>query len=168
MNVNLRELAASGTPIELHGHLELSDAIYGRNDIRSMGVIEAQVTAHSEAGRVAVTGALKGTLEVICSRCLAPSEVQVVYPVTEMFTMQQTIADSNEEIHFVTEEVVNLTPYLRDAFVVQLPMAAVCREDCKGLCPECGADRNTDTCGCVRERIDPRLAGLKDFFKNES
>jgi uncharacterized protein len=39
----------------------------------------------------------------------------------------------------------------------------LCREDCKGICPECGIDRNTGECSCVADDIDPRWAALKNF-----
>ena len=48
---------------------------------------------------------------------------------------------------------------MRDAIVLELPMAPLCREDCRGLCPQCGADRNEAECGCVAPR-DPRWANL--------
>jgi len=86
-------------------------------------------------------------------------------PVTEMFTLRPGNAEADEDIHLVTDEKVELDSYLREAFVVDLPIAAVCREDCRGLCPTCGINRNEGTCECDQRRIDPRLAGLKDFFK---
>lgn len=88
------------------------------------------------------------------------------FPFTEMFTMRPDIAEDDEDIHLVADEKVDLKPYLREAFAVQLPIAAICQDECKGLCPVCGSNRNIEACGCVQERIDPRLAGLKDFFKN--
>jgi uncharacterized protein len=48
---------------------------------------------------------------------------------------------------------------VRDAIVLELPMAPLCRDDCRGLCPQCGADRNEADCGCVAP-ADPRWANL--------
>ena len=56
-----------------------------------------------------------------------------------------------------------MTPYIREAVLLELPYAPVCREDCKGLCPVCGVDRNRESCSCNTERIDPRLAVLKEL-----
>jgi len=78
--------------------------------------------------------------------------------------MRREIAELDDDIHLVQEEIVELDPYLREAFAVSLPMAAICREDCKGLCPVCGKDRNTETCGCESEAVDPRLAPLQDLL----
>jgi uncharacterized protein len=57
-------------------------------------------------------------------------------------------------------ERVDLEPLFREQFVLAIPYAPLCREDCAGLCPQCGIDRNTGTCTCEKP-IDPRLAALK-------
>jgi uncharacterized protein len=57
-------------------------------------------------------------------------------------------------------EKIDLEPLFREQFVLAVPFAPLCREDCKGLCPQCGIDRNTGTCNCEKP-IDPRLAALK-------
>jgi len=164
VNVNLRELAQRGSPVELRGRLSAEASATGREDIRIVGGIDASLTARSESDTAIVDGTLSAELEFVCSKCLRTSKEKAEVPVTEMFTLQRGIAERDDDIHFVEEEVVDLSPYLREAFVVQLPMAAVCGEACKGLCPVCGKDRNAEACGCVQERLDPRFAGLKDFF----
>ena len=50
---------------------------------------------------------------------------------------------------------------MREQFYLALPMKPLCRESCRGLCPECGTNLNTGTCSCVREWTDPRLDGLR-------
>ena len=165
MIVNLRELAQSDSPLELHGQVSAEDTVAGRNDFKLAGPIEASLTARSAEGTAVVYGVTSAELELVCSRCLRETKERFEFSVTEMFTLQAEIAERDDDIHFVRDEIVDLAPYVREAFAVQLPMAAVCSEDCKGLCPECGADRNTEACSCSQERVDPRLAGLKDFFK---
>jgi uncharacterized protein len=164
VNVNLRELAMKETPALLKGRQDLQEAVSGRNDLRLKGPVDVSLTAHSDSGKVIVTGTLTADLELVCSKCLRTAEEQVTIPVTEMFTSQRGIAELDEDIHLVQEDVIDLAPYLHESLVLQLPMAAVCSESCQGLCPVCGKDRNSEPCGCVQEKIDPRLAGLKDFF----
>jgi len=57
-------------------------------------------------------------------------------------------------------EKIDLEPLLREQFVLAIPFAPLCSEECKGLCPQCGIDRNSGTCNCEKP-IDPRLAALK-------
>lgn len=165
MHLQLRELDSLENPVSVRGTLDLQDTVSGRNDLRLKDSVEVDAVARSMSGTAVVSGTLKANMEIICSRCLQQAEKAMSFPFTEMFTLRPGIAEDDEDIHLVTDEKVDLKPYLREAFAVQLPIAAICQEDCKGLCPVCGSNQNTEPCECVQERIDPRLAGLKDFFK---
>ncbi|MGH2628864.1 MAG: YceD family protein, partial [Anaerolineales bacterium] len=57
--------------------------------------------------------------------------------------------------------ILDLTPLVRELALVAMPIRPLCREDCKGLCPECGADRNTVSCGHRQDEPDRRLAALE-------
>lgn len=165
MIINLRELATKEAPADFQASLDLSELVSDRSDIRLERPVQAQVTAQADSGLVTVDGRLVADLHFVCSKCLKQYEEQVTYPVHELFTQQAEVAERDEEIHLNYEERVDLTPYLSDTFVVHLPYAPACDAACKGLCPVCGADRNTSECTCAQEKVDPRLAGLKDFFK---
>ena len=67
--------------------------------------------------------------------------------------------DQDDELYPIVDDVVDFGPLVRDAIVLELPMAPLCRDDCSGLCPECGANRNEGDCGCVAPS-DPRWANL--------
>ena len=68
-------------------------------------------------------------------------------------------AGPEDELYPIADDTIDLGPLVRDAVVLELPMAPLCREDCAGLCPQCGANRNEGDCGCVAPR-DPRWANL--------
>lgn len=72
-----------------------------------------------------------------------------------------------EEIIFYNGEILDLTNDVRSMVLLDLPMKPICREDCEGLCPVCGLDRNKEKCDCVIDTIDPRLAKLKEFFPED-
>jgi uncharacterized protein len=59
--------------------------------------------------------------------------------------------------------VLDVMPQIQESIYTLLPTKILCRDDCKGLCPECGADLNEGTCSCKNENIDPRLEALKNF-----
>jgi uncharacterized protein len=61
---------------------------------------------------------------------------------------------------------IDLTPIIRDYAVLDIPISQVCKPDCKGLCPVCGANLNEGDCGHRQESIDPRLAGLKALLED--
>lgn len=72
------------------------------------------------------------------------------------------VAEEDIDLFPYDNEVLDLEPLFREQFVLAVPYAPLCREECKGLCPQCGIDRNTGTCSC-EPPIDPRLAALKDL-----
>ncbi|WP_369128232.1 YceD family protein [Paenibacillus larvae] len=69
------------------------------------------------------------------------------------------------DIHPAGEDYIDLSPYILENVMVSLPYAPLCKEACKGLCPNCGTNLNHQQCGCETDKIDPRLAGLADFFE---
>ncbi|HET6915863.1 MAG TPA: DUF177 domain-containing protein [Acidimicrobiales bacterium] len=72
--------------------------------------------------------------------------------------------EEDEETYPLKGELLDLQPLVRDALLLDLPLAPLCREDCKGLCPTCGADLNDGPCSCARAPADPRWAAL-DLLK---
>lgn len=71
------------------------------------------------------------------------------------------LEDADEEVF--DGKVIDLDPIVREQLILALPLTAVCREDCKGLCPQCGINRNDAKCDCVTKPVDPRLAPLKNI-----
>jgi uncharacterized protein len=71
------------------------------------------------------------------------------------------LEDADQEVF--DGKVINLDPIVREQLLLALPMSAVCREDCKGLCPQCGINRNEAKCTCETKPVDPRLAPLKNI-----
>jgi uncharacterized protein len=62
---------------------------------------------------------------------------------------------------------IDLTPLIREHMILAMPITPICKPDCKGLCSECGTDLNTDPCGHVPDKIDPRLAILKSLLDDQ-
>ena len=88
----------------------------------------------------------------ICDRCLAQATENQVHEFAEEFDKAEAIDD-----------VIDVSELLRDELIAAQPMKNLCREDCKGLCPECGANLNEGECGCEKFIFDPRLAALENF-----
>ena len=97
----------------------------------------------------------RGSAGAVPSRCRASCGSRV----HERFADAPLAGASDEELYPIVDETIDLGPLARDAVVLELPMAPLCREDCAGLCPQCGANRNEGDCGCVAPR-DPRWANL--------
>lgn len=114
-------------------------------------------------------GELTAELELVCSRCLAPFKAAFRIPVAEVYTnkaeaMPAPDDDAAEEVGFFTGDEIDIAPALLKALFLELPMHPLCREDCRGICPECGADLNQGACSCRKDNIDFRLEKLKTLF----
>lgn len=103
-----------------------------------------------------------------CQRCLGSVSLTVDEPVDLLMVMHERGADEEEReleekdlgVLVVDDDEVDLQPILLEQLQLNVPMRPLCREECKGLCPTCGADLNQGECRCVNETIDPRWAGL--------
>ncbi len=96
---------------------------------------------------------LTGTVYYPCSRCLEPTAVEADYDFSE------TVEASANDGQF------DLSPFIADCLFIYEPRQILCREDCKGLCPTCGANLNKKTCSCARtDDLDPRMEVLKSLL----
>ena len=128
---------------------------------------------HKDKDRFRLAGSARTELELSCSRCLEPFRMSVdaafdlrYLPATELLPDEdREVAEEDLETAYYRDDQVDLNELLREQFYLALPMKPLCREDCRGLCPECGANRNTDACACEPAWHDPRLAPLKGLAK---
>ena len=73
--------------------------------------------------------------------------------------------NENDDFFPLEGDRIDVSEIAVSAFVLDMEMKILCRPDCKGLCPKCGANLNDGDCGCSRREIDPRLAGLKKLLQ---
>jgi uncharacterized protein len=114
---------------------------------------------------VEVTGKINAEMKLICSRCLARFPQKVEVEINEKFAAEKE--DEEEEVYPIEAGELDLLPMLKENMVLAIPYAPICNEDCKGLCPVCGNNRNVKPCSCEENRIDPRFEKLQGFFAKE-
>lgn len=95
-----------------------------------------------------------------CSRCLTPTLVPVTLKLEELFSYPP---DPEAEYSVDDTGILDLAPLLREEAILAIPMGTLCREDCAGLCPECGQNWNEGSCDCGQDDIDPRFSVLRDL-----
>lgn len=109
------------------------------------------------------------TLE--CARCLrsmvrdarAELELMVFIEEADASPGEHELEESDLGVLYLDTDILDMEPLLLEQLQLNVPMHALCSEDCQGLCPVCGADRNRESCDCERESADPRWAGLTDL-----
>ncbi|MBD2846127.1 DUF177 domain-containing protein [Paenibacillus sp. IB182496] len=168
MNLRIQELIAKDVPVSFEQSLPVDKLFAGNREVREAGPLQVRLTARPEDKVAVVEGDFACELEMACSRCLEPARVRIEAPFEEHFRQGSPPANEDEQdadVEYAPDGKVNLVPYVEEALLLHLPFVPLCSDNCKGLCPQCGHNLNEGECGCSRERIDPRLAGLKDLFK---
>jgi len=114
---------------------------------------------------VLVSGTIAGEAVGECIRCLDEVRLPIQVSIAELFTYPENrvVEDNDDEVRELEGELINLEPALRDAVVPALPFQPVCREDCPGLCSECGA-RLADDPDHGHDTADPRWAALQGIL----
>jgi uncharacterized protein len=143
-------------PVALAGPLDEAGIDPGRSVVPVEAEAEADLVLRSFSGGIEAVGTVRAPWVGLCRRCMIPVHGELAIPVSERFG-QAPIAE--DDLYPITDDTIDLGPLVRDAIVLELPMAPLCRDDCQGLCPQCGIDRNEAQCRCVAP-VDPRWANL--------
>ncbi len=139
----------------------------------SAGPVEGEVTLlRTDAGILALAD-LRASVAITCSRCLEPARLPVeltieeeYYPSIDLET-GAPLPPPEEETPFLIDQhhILDLHEAVRQQLVLAEPMQPLCREDCAGLCPTCGADLNAGMCLCPEPSGDPRWSALKQLIE---
>jgi uncharacterized protein len=125
--------------------------------------LDLDLRMESVSEGVLVSGTITGPLRGECGRCLTTIDEKLSVTVQELFAYENSVTDETteeDEIGRLHDDLLDLEPALRDAVVLALPVNPLCREDCPGLCPECGVRWDELPAGHTHEQIDPRWAAL--------
>lgn len=128
--------------------------------------IELDLRLEAVMEGVLVSGSARAPLAGECVRCLDAIDSETTVEFQELYAYPDRVENSDtaadEDVRVVEGELIDLEPTLRDAVVLALPQAPLCREDCPGLCPQCGA-RLADDPTHKHETTDPRWAALAEL-----
>jgi len=140
---------------------------------RLVAPAEVEGKASRKGQEVRLRGRIRATVEARCDRCLKPA----VFPVETDFDERYVPAGDEvkteetelhpDELSFSVYhgEALDADELVHEQILLALPARLLCREDCAGLCPGCGADLNSETCNCRRDEVDPRWAALAAMKK---
>ncbi|MCX5850125.1 MAG: DUF177 domain-containing protein [Deltaproteobacteria bacterium] len=122
------------------------------------------------SGTVFIKGSFSALIDIDCSRCLERASLPIGSDFA--YTLYPAQAESREDLELMPEElevsyyqgdIIDLAPIICEQIILQIPMKVLCSEECKGLCPHCGANLNTSSCKCHLNFVDDRMAVLKNF-----
>ncbi|HKW87785.1 MAG TPA: DUF177 domain-containing protein [Candidatus Acidoferrales bacterium] len=166
MFLDVNELATKKIRIRKNyapGTLDLHSA-----DFRQLEPLDVRATAELVDNQIRIYGTLHTRLELVCARCLE-TVVEEVSRNFDLFYKPMTSIARDEEIRLKSDDTemaffegdgLFLADVLAEQVNLSLPMKVICRSDCRGLCPHCGANLNQEQCRCESHAADPRLAPL--------
>ncbi len=135
--------------------------------------VRVELTVSKSKDQLICRGKIFTPVKLDCSRCLVEYEEDLFSDLDFVVDLAGTSEkmDSEEDGYFAADPssaFFVIDDLVREAIILSLPLKPLCSEDCKGLCPVCGADQNKSRCHCVKEKADPRWDKLKGLVKKDA
>lgn len=133
--------------------------------------LEVSIRINTAGDKFILQGSVKGGLQVRCDRCLEAYHLDIekkfhvflALPPPEDEGSEVELLEDDMDVEFIRGEEIDPDEIIREQIYLSLPMKLLCREDCKGLCPQCGSDLNKGSCRCRREGGHPGFSKLKEL-----
>lgn len=178
MFLDVKELAVR--KLSLHKSYAPGAIDYHTSEIKQIEPLDVNATAELFDGtQIRITGHLETKLELSCARCLEPVTEEVHRSFDLFYSPlpklekpeEERLKDDDADVGFYAGDGLFLADVLREQVLLAVPMKAICRSDCRGLCPACGANLNHEECRCETHSVDARLAPLarikQDWLKKQ-
>jgi uncharacterized protein len=142
-------------------------------DIVLSDEVKLDGTIEKHSYQVDVIGTLTGKANLNCHRCVAPIETNLKIPFRTAYVSSEYKSSEKEvqlsgddlDLDFYEDDHIDLTALVREQIILNVSDTALCKPDCLGLCPKCGANKNEKTCACDEREIDPRFKVLENLVK---
>lgn len=135
-----------------------------REELPVVGRISAEGSISNAGDVLLLCVKLHARVQRQCGRCLKEFEADSDTDITEKYYPAEMV-NIEPDAYTYQSDIVDVTEALREALLLAEPLSVLCKEDCQGLCPVCGIDRNVASCTCDTAVIDPRLAVLEQLLK---
>ena len=174
MRIEVEQLESGGKKFA-HTY-EPEELILDEESARLIETPRVEGSASRKGEEVRLRGRVTARAEVDCDRCLNavqfPIETEfdvTLIPAARYLEQERAELQEDDLLLSVYEgDTVDVDEIVREQILLALPARALCREECKGLCPVCGIDRNNNACACDVRETDPRWAALKNLANRES
>jgi uncharacterized protein len=168
MRIRVDSIPEEGQRIE--GEIDSSAIRLDMPVYRLAGAFSFSGRAARRGESVILKGNLTGSVDSRCGRCLNNFEMPIDITVDTIFSPriereddETEVVEVDESFSFYDGDSIDLQQEAKELILVSLPIKPVCREDCRGLCPKCGVDLNTNPCGCGSESGPSPFDKLKEL-----
>lgn len=162
LSFDIRSLEEHAATVD--DELPADDPVWAQDDLRPASAVHVTGRLSSAgASRFYWHGHIEGDVVLECSRCLADASAHVSDEAHLIFAERGDEDTDDPDVYKLDPDTVelDLRPAIREEWLLAAPTFALCREDCKGLCPQCGADLNAGPHRCASEAADPRWDALR-------
>ena len=169
MKINIDDIKASPTELDYMEEVaDLNERLgRGAREYRVERGLDVHLTHYKSGLDIFFDGTVRGAVRATCARCLAEYDL----PLDDRFNIVLTprsadvakarLSPDDLALSTYKGDEIDLAPLVHEQAILALPTIPLCAEDCRGLCPQCGADLNAGPCGCPPPAPDPRLAPLR-------
>ncbi len=169
MIVDLSKLESSRAEYEFE--LASDEIDFEGEEIELKSDVKVSAKLEKHIAQTEIEGEISTMLEIDCSRCLTQVENDLKIPFSAAFVTPENYSQNKEkeldaeelDVSVIENEEIDLAELVREQILLAIPAQFLCREDCKGLCPVCGGNKNLIDCNCKFEEIDPRWSALKNI-----
>ena len=169
MKINVCDIKAEAKALAYDEPTDELNALmaHGAHDFDFPAPLHVSLVHYRAGQELIFQGTLQGSVVGHCARCLDDFVMDVQRPFHCVLVPHSHVPDEVEleqddlDLSFYSGEEVDVSPLVREQLLLGLPTRPLCREDCGGLCPRCGANRNRESCQCPAGFADPRLAVLQ-------
>ena len=155
----------SGAVAEFEGELTFDGDSLTEMGISFEGPAYVKGRAENIGGQVEISAHVAAKIATNCARCMKDIFKDVDFDYTEKVVGSSMEVQDGDDVILLEGTEVDIADLTLNNFITVSPMKYLCKEDCKGLCPHCGADRNHTDCGCETDVTDPRFDVLNNLFK---
>lgn len=168
MKIIVNEIPSAGLEIKITVEVRFES-------VKAVSPCEAIIKVIKKGNDVFLNGMVECNVELQCSRCLNPFRLTIISPLDIVFRPANEIAQEGcyelqrdeLDIGFYRDNIIDIDDIVIEQMALNMPMKPLCDIECKGICPECGADLNKSQCSCNLNRIDERFKILEKLIKKE-
>lgn len=171
MQINISEIISTNYKSEVYStHLDMQSFELDGVSYDFIRKEPVQLVIRNEGNSIVrISGEVNVVFDIPCSRCLISVPTDMIFDFERKIDfrkLREEQSDDLDETSFMEESSLDVDRLVAGEILVRFPMKTLCRDDCKGLCFQCGKNLNEGECGCDRASLDPRMSAIQDIFKN--
>lgn len=151
-------LESAGSVLPVVGHLDETGYSLGDHEFSLPSGIDYDLILTNAGEGILASGMVRAHVVGTCDRCLESAEFDIASEMDEYYLFEEPaeddLADDEDEVDYslIVDNKIELSEAITAALLMETPYVVLCQEDCKGLCPTCGANLNKESCNCAEKR----------------